>query len=337
MSSRSWCGVRFRRIFLLRRCARARAGAVDCEQFKLEGLLAVEMFITKIGELLVNELAPRPHNSYHSSERACVTSQFEQAIRAVCNLPLGDVEVVQPAAIVNLLGDVWLNANAETGPRFDLALAVPGVRLHLYEKHVPRAGRKMGHLSAVGKTAEEAVRHVWIIASGGDSGLALRAYSQAQGNRGLGMWQNEPDRAWVEGFPEGRSYVRRLATRYRFVCPLLGSDLNIILRPGQLPWQAFYVRNAFRRPSTSTPSCWRTRPDGHAASRLRVASLGSGSTTRLTSTFASHWSKRSPRTRSPRPTWLVRRAGQAHECGRQAAEHHLVASPDRPLPGDGKR
>ena len=73
------------------------------------------MFITKGGELLVNELAPRPHNSYHSSERACVTSQFEQAIRAVCNLPLGDVEVVQPAAIVNLLGDVWLNANAETG------------------------------------------------------------------------------------------------------------------------------------------------------------------------------------------------------------------------------
>jgi 5-(carboxyamino)imidazole ribonucleotide synthase len=130
------------------------------EQFKLEGLLAVEMFITKDGKLLVNELAPRPHNSYHSSERACVTSQFEQAIRAVCNLPLGDVEVVQPAAIVNLLGDVWLNANAETGPRFDLALAVPGVRLHLYEKHVPRAGRKMGHLSAVGKTAEEAVQHV---------------------------------------------------------------------------------------------------------------------------------------------------------------------------------
>lgn len=130
------------------------------EQFQLEGLLAVEMFIAKDGRLLVNELAPRPHNSYHSSERACATSQFEQAVRAVCNLPLGDVEVVQPAAIVNLLGDVWLNANREAGPRFDLALQVPGVRLHLYEKHVPRAGRKMGHLSAVGKTAEEAVRHV---------------------------------------------------------------------------------------------------------------------------------------------------------------------------------
>ncbi len=130
------------------------------ESFQLEGLLAAEMFIAKDGRLLVNELAPRPHNSYHASERACTTSQFEQAVRAVCNLPLGDVAVVQPAAIVNLLGDVWLDANPETGPRFDLALAVSGVRLHLYEKHLPRPGRKMGHLSAVGNTAEEAVRHV---------------------------------------------------------------------------------------------------------------------------------------------------------------------------------
>ncbi len=130
------------------------------EDFQLEGLLAVEMFVAKDGRLLVNELAPRPHNSYHASERACATSQFEQAIRAVCNLPLGDVEAIKPAAIANLLGDVWLDANTETGPRFDRALAVPGVRLHLYEKHLPRSGRKMGHLSATGATAEEAVRLV---------------------------------------------------------------------------------------------------------------------------------------------------------------------------------
>jgi 5-(carboxyamino)imidazole ribonucleotide synthase len=130
------------------------------EDFQLEGLLAVEMFVAKDGRLLVNELAPRPHNSYHASERACATSQFEQAIRAVCNLPLGDVEAIEPAAIANLLGDVWLDANTETGPRFDRALAVPGVRLHLYEKHLPRSGRKMGHLSATGATAEEAVRLV---------------------------------------------------------------------------------------------------------------------------------------------------------------------------------
>lgn len=127
----------------------------------LEGLLAVEMFVSKGGELLVNELAPRPHNSYHASERACVTSQFEQAVRAVCNLPLGDPSIIQPAAIANLLGDLWLDENNQPRvPRFDKALAVPGVRLHLYEKHTPRRGRKMGHLSAVGATPEEAVRRV---------------------------------------------------------------------------------------------------------------------------------------------------------------------------------
>ena len=126
------------------------------EIFMLEGLLAVEMFVATDGRLLVNELAPRPHNSYHASERACDTSQFEQAVRAVCGLPLGDVSIVQPAAIVNLLGDIWMDAQ----PRFDLALAVPGVHLHLYEKHVPRKGRKMGHLSAVGKTPQDAVARV---------------------------------------------------------------------------------------------------------------------------------------------------------------------------------
>lgn len=130
-------------------------------QFTLEGLLAIEMFVTTDGKLLVNELAPRPHNSYHASERACVTSQFEQGVRAVCDLPLGDVSVVQPAAIVNLLGDLWLEADGgKRVPRFDLALEVPGVRLHLYEKHTARKGRKMGHLSAVGASTAEAVARV---------------------------------------------------------------------------------------------------------------------------------------------------------------------------------
>lgn len=126
------------------------------EQMKLEGVLAVEMFLTEDGRLLVNELAPRPHNSYHASERACVTSQFEQIVRAVCDLPLGDVSVIKPAAIANLLGDIWLDHD----PKFDRALSVPGVRLHLYEKHVPRSGRKMGHLSAIGETPDEAVKRV---------------------------------------------------------------------------------------------------------------------------------------------------------------------------------
>jgi len=130
--------------------------AAIIEGLGLEGLLCVEIFVTRQGELLVNELAPRPHNSYHQSERGCITSQFEQVVRAVCNLPLGETALITPAAIVNLLGDVWLNGT----PDFASALAVPGVRLHLYEKHTPRAGRKMGHLSAVGSTAEEALERV---------------------------------------------------------------------------------------------------------------------------------------------------------------------------------
>ena len=131
------------------------------DTFALEGLLAVEMFLTTDGQLLVNELAPRPHNSYHGSERACVTGQFEQAIRTACDLPLGDVSLVQPTAIANLLGDEWLNADGtEKQPAFDAALAVPGVRLTLYEKLKPRKGRKMGHLSAVGATGAEARERV---------------------------------------------------------------------------------------------------------------------------------------------------------------------------------
>lgn len=125
----------------------------------IEGLVCVEMFVTRDGRLLVNELAPRPHNSYHQSERGCATSQFEQLVRAACNLPLGSTELEQPAAIANLLGEVWLQA-AGGRPEFARALAVPGVRLHLYEKQEPRAGRKMGHLSATGKSAEEALERV---------------------------------------------------------------------------------------------------------------------------------------------------------------------------------
>ncbi|HZB87266.1 MAG TPA: 5-(carboxyamino)imidazole ribonucleotide synthase [Terracidiphilus sp.] len=124
----------------------------------VEGLLCVEMFVTTGGKLYVNELAPRPHNSYHQSERGCVTSQFEQLVRTTCNLPLGSTELTTPCAIVNLLGEVWLDRDGE--PDFAAALAVPGVRLHLYEKHTARAGRKMGHLSSVGATAEEALERV---------------------------------------------------------------------------------------------------------------------------------------------------------------------------------
>jgi 5-(carboxyamino)imidazole ribonucleotide synthase len=125
----------------------------------LEGLLCVEIFVTRDGELLVNELAPRPHNSYHQSERACATSQFEQLVRTTCNLPLGETAALMPSAIVNLLGEVWLDS-PDSEPDFAAALAVPGVRLHLYEKREARVGRKMGHLSATGATGEEALARV---------------------------------------------------------------------------------------------------------------------------------------------------------------------------------
>ena len=132
--------------------ARAIAEAID-----VQGLLAVEMFLTRQGELLVNELAPRPHNSFHATEVGCATSQFEQAVRAICDLPLGAPDVLRPAAICNLLGDLWLE---HPRPAFDAALALPGVRLHLYGKRVARPGRKMGHLSAIGATPDEAVARV---------------------------------------------------------------------------------------------------------------------------------------------------------------------------------
>ncbi|HLL54638.1 MAG TPA: 5-(carboxyamino)imidazole ribonucleotide synthase [Myxococcaceae bacterium] len=128
----------------------------------VEGLLVVELFLTRGGDLYVNELAPRPHNSFHATEVACLTSQFEQAVRAVCDLPLGSTDVVRPAAIANLLGDLWLG---DRPPAFDKALALPGVRLHLYGKRVARPGRKMGHLSAVGSSPEDAVARVMEAAS----------------------------------------------------------------------------------------------------------------------------------------------------------------------------
>jgi 5-(carboxyamino)imidazole ribonucleotide synthase len=135
--------------------ARAEAIAVGmAHALLLEGLLGVEMFCTRDGRLYVNELAPRPHNSYHESERACPTSQFEQFVRAVCDLPLGDVSIIQPAAIVNLFGDLWTDGRM---PDFTPALALPGVGLHLYGKTSARPGRKMGHLSATGASPDEAL------------------------------------------------------------------------------------------------------------------------------------------------------------------------------------
>ena len=135
--------------------AKARELAVEiAERLELVGLLAVEMFLLADGAILINELAPRPHNSGHFSFDASVTSQFEQQLRAVCGLPLGNTDSLRPAAMVNLLGDVWAGGE----PHWAAVLAMPDVKLHLYGKAEPRAGRKMGHLVAFGATVEEAER-----------------------------------------------------------------------------------------------------------------------------------------------------------------------------------
>ena len=131
--------------------ARDLACAV-AEKINLTGLLAVEMFLRRDGSLLINELAPRPHNSGHWTFDACVTSQFEQQLRAVCGLPLGATDILRPAAMANLLGDLWANGE----PNWTAALAMPDVKLHLYGKAEARPGRKMGHLVAFGSDAAEA-------------------------------------------------------------------------------------------------------------------------------------------------------------------------------------
>jgi 5-(carboxyamino)imidazole ribonucleotide synthase len=120
------------------------------------GVLAVEMFLTRDGRLLVNELAPRPHNSGHLTFDACVTSQFEQQLRAICGLPLGSPELLRPAAMANLLGDLW----SEGEPGWEAACRFPDVKLHLYGKAAARPGRKMGHLTALAGTVEEARERV---------------------------------------------------------------------------------------------------------------------------------------------------------------------------------
>ncbi len=126
------------------------------EKLEVVGLLTVEMFVTREGRLLVNELAPRTHNSGHLTIDACVTSQFEQQVRAVCGLPLGAADLKQPAAMANLLGDLWVGGE----PAWAAALEDPLVKLHLYGKAEPRVGRKMGHLTATGETTDDAVRRV---------------------------------------------------------------------------------------------------------------------------------------------------------------------------------
>jgi len=123
------------------------------EKLQLVGLLAVELFQLADGHLLVNELAPRVHNSGHLTAEACPTSQFEQQLRAICGLPLGLVSPIGPTVMFNLLGDLWAQGEPDWSPVF----ALPGASLHLYGKATARPGRKMGHLTIRGATIEEAI------------------------------------------------------------------------------------------------------------------------------------------------------------------------------------
>ena len=135
--------------------AREMAAAV-LEKLDVVGVACVEFFVTRDGRVLVNEIAPRPHNSGHLTIAACETSQFEQQVRAICGLPLGSTRQLAPAAMANLLGDCWKNGE----PDWAAALTVPGVSLLLYGKGEPRPGRKMGHLTALADSVDEAIANV---------------------------------------------------------------------------------------------------------------------------------------------------------------------------------
>ncbi len=119
------------------------------------GVLCVEFFMSRDGRVLINEIAPRPHNSGHLTIEAHETSQFEQQVRAVCGLMLGSTRQLRPAAMVNLLGDCWDSGE----PRWHLGLSLPNTKLHLYGKSIPKSGRKMGHVTALAGTSHQAADH----------------------------------------------------------------------------------------------------------------------------------------------------------------------------------
>ena len=138
-----------------------KIGRQIADRIGLVGVMGVELFVTKTGDVLVNELAPRTHNSGHYTLDACATSQFEQQVRAICGLPLGDTRLVSPVVMVNILGDAWAargSGEAQTGvPDWQTLLSDPAVRLHLYGKSDPRRGRKMGHFTVMGRSTDDAL------------------------------------------------------------------------------------------------------------------------------------------------------------------------------------
>lgn len=139
-------------------CARKAQDAARAmvAQLGYVGVLCIEFFVLQDGTLVVNEMAPRPHNSGHYTIDACVTSQFAQQVRAMAGLPLGDVRQHSPAVMLNILGDIWYDGDTVREPAWDKVLALPGACVHLYGKEEPRRGRKMGHVTFVAPTLAEA-------------------------------------------------------------------------------------------------------------------------------------------------------------------------------------
>ncbi|MDP7674090.1 MAG: 5-(carboxyamino)imidazole ribonucleotide synthase [Dehalococcoidia bacterium] len=125
------------------------------EKLDVIGLIAVEMFVTQENDILVNELAPRPHNSGHYTMDGCDTSQFEQLVRVLAGMPITLPKLHSPTVMVNLLGEIWEDTGGN--PDWQRALEMPGVSLHLYGKSAARVGRKMGHINVVAETVEEAL------------------------------------------------------------------------------------------------------------------------------------------------------------------------------------
>jgi 5-(carboxyamino)imidazole ribonucleotide synthase len=131
------------------------------------GVLCVEFFVLKNGDIIANEIAPRPHNSGHYTMDACVSSQFEQQVRSMARLPLGDTRQLAPVSMLNLLGDLWFEDNSDQAkePAWNKVLAHPDVKLHLYGKAEPRIGRKMGHINCLGKNLSEARQNCSVVAT----------------------------------------------------------------------------------------------------------------------------------------------------------------------------
>ena len=155
------------------------------EALEVVGVMCVEFFLQGEGKLIINELAPRPHNSGHFTFDACITSQFEQQLRAVCGLPLGSPAQLRPAAMANLLGDLWQDGE----PNWAAACAFPAVKLHLYGKSVAQPGRKMGHLTAL---AEDTKSGATSGARGTDGVAKLNTLGQRSAKSALAYGFNQP-------------------------------------------------------------------------------------------------------------------------------------------------